>query len=68
MHRFIEAYKQEWSQKLSVAEQVARYREYLEGLGEATGRHPVWQAAGEEARALAPEGIEYMTMNQIHAK
>lgn len=66
--RFIEAYRAEYSVKLSVNEQVSRYRQYRDELAEVLQTHPVWIEAGEEAQFLGAEGIEYMTMNQIHAK
>jgi hypothetical protein len=66
--RFIETYRAEYSVKRSVDEQVSMYRQYRDDLAEILQTHPVWIEAGEEAQLLGAEGIEYMTMNQIHSK
>lgn len=68
LFRFIEAYRNEYSEKMSITEQIAVYKQYRDNLAMQMASHPVWIAAGEEARAMAIEGIEYMTMNQIHSR
>ena len=52
-----------------MVEQVSGYRAFRDQLAEEVIMdHPLWISAGIEEQENAVEGVEYIIMNQIHAK